>query len=151
HFLEMWDEPALVGGVAGETAAQVIVDSSSSHLVEGVTHDMEGLVILRSQMVAQEYFEVHRVGELGCLAESTVLWVKVSQEGASGAVQQPGIDRSGALRDRADGPQLLGHESGGFGDLIAPLDPGLMDALEHTGKAGHPARIGRRKISSTEE
>ena len=86
----MWDEPALVGGVAGEAAAQVIVDPATSHLVESVTHDMEGLVVPGAQMLAEQHAEIHRVGELGCLAESTVLWVKVSHERSSGAVEQPG-------------------------------------------------------------
>ena len=54
HFLEMGREPALVGRIAGEAAAQVIVDPTAGHLVERMTHDMKRLVVLGAQVVPQQ-------------------------------------------------------------------------------------------------
>ena len=48
-----------------------------------------------------------------------------------------------------DGPhraEVLGHLARRGDDLVAPLLPGVVDALQDAREAGHPARVGRGKV-----
>src|SRR6202167_3536656 len=57
HFLEMRDQPALIHGVAGKTAAEMIVDAALANMVQ---RHIDGSEIARhpaAQSAAQKKFE----------------------------------------------------------------------------------------------
>ncbi len=64
HFFEMWDEPFLVGRIAREAAAEVVVDTSPRHFLERVPHHVQGLVVAGSQVMTQQHPKIHGVGKL---------------------------------------------------------------------------------------
>ena len=78
------------------------------------------------------------MGKLGCPAEAAVNRVEVSHERSSRLVEQLEVERPGALGDRAECSQLLGHFGGGLGDLFAPFFQAWWTLRSTRGKPAMP-------------
>ncbi len=146
HLLEVRGQPALVGRVAGEAAAEVVVDPPSGHLVEGVRDHVERVRVAGPGVLAEQDAEVHRVRELGGVAEPAVDRLVGPAEAPDGVVEDLGVQLPLGLRDHPGGPELAGHVGRGGDDLVAPLLPGPLDAQEDPGEAGHSPGVDRRVI-----
>ncbi len=83
----MRDEPVLVHGVAGEAAAELVVDAAVRHRAQGELHAVEGGPVAGAVVVAQQDLQVHRLGELGRAAEAAEAPVELGEEGRGGPVQ----------------------------------------------------------------
>ena len=109
HLLEVRDEPALVGRVAGEAAAEVVVDAAAGHLVERVPDHVQRVRVAGPRVLAEQDLQVHRVRELGRGAEAAVRGsnARASARAAwsSSAASSAPVGRQG-LPGR---PELLGH------------------------------------------
>ncbi len=66
HFLEMRDQPAFVGGIAREAAADMIVDAAHAHIVERGLHQLEELRRRRcADRRARAVRSIPRLGNFG--------------------------------------------------------------------------------------
>ena len=63
HLLEVRHEPFGIHRVAGEAAAQVIVNAARGHAVAGVQHHADGLVVAEAPGVAQQKLRAGSAGE----------------------------------------------------------------------------------------
>jgi hypothetical protein len=146
-------QPALVGRVAREAAAQVVVDAAALHAVERLLHRrLAGLVAL--QLAApQQDLQGHGVRKLRALAEAAVGIVAARQQAPRGAVEQA---RSDSARVRAHAQPC--DAADGAGDLLrlglhlaAARAVGVDHRVEHGGEAGHPVALRRREVGAGEE
>ncbi|WP_262297298.1 hypothetical protein [Microvirga sesbaniae] len=79
HLLEMRHEPALVDGVAGEAAADMVVNPAEGHPLQGQEEASLRLVIPGAAGIAGEELENRRVGKLRRALQTAVL--RVDQPG----------------------------------------------------------------------
>src|SRR5690606_19020984 len=131
HLLEVGHDPAGVDGVAGEAAAELVVDAAAGHGAEDVAGDAPGLVgdgPVGLGGAAQQGVDHGGRRELGGGAEAAVAVVGLGGEQADGLVDVGG--RDGAwLRGCAAGGELVGDGGGAVEDLLAALLPGLGDGV----------------------
>ena len=64
HLLEVGRLPQAVGGIAGEAAAQLIVDAAHGHLVQGEPHLAQQRLVAGGQGIAEQEAPVAGQGEL---------------------------------------------------------------------------------------
>ena len=76
HLLEVRDPPRRVGGVAGEAAAQVVVDAALRHGAQRVLHHVAGAWLAGPGVEPQQELQHHGLGEFRCAAEPAVLLVE---------------------------------------------------------------------------
>ena len=65
HLLEMRDQPLGIHGIAGEAAAQLVMDAAGGHAVAGVEDHAKGLRVLKTFGVAQQEPGLAWVREFG--------------------------------------------------------------------------------------
>ena len=53
HFLEMRDQPVGVGGVARESAGDLVVDAAPGHLLQCQIHHLQGPVVVTVAVVSE--------------------------------------------------------------------------------------------------
>ena len=150
HLLEVGDLPGLVGGVAGEPPAEMVVDAPLRHPIQGDHHHLEG-VRLFAHRPPKEELERHGLRELGRRTEPTPAAVEGTPERRQGLVGDllgqgflGGHERSGT-RDRLRHPARLHDE------LVAPLAPGVGDPLQHLTERRHAVRRLRREVGARVE
>ena len=72
HLLEMRHQPFGIHRVAGEAAAQLIVNAPGGHSVAGVQHHADGLFVMEAPGVAQQELRLAGLGKLGRTAEAAM-------------------------------------------------------------------------------
>ena len=142
----MGGEPALVGRVPREPAAELVIDPPPRHLVERVADHVQRVGVPRPRVVANQDPQVHRVRKLRRGAEPAVDRLEHPPQRSRRVVEQGQVERAGRTGDLPRALQLPNHVGGGGGDLVAFLLPGPLDAEQDARKAGHPARVGGRII-----
>ena len=167
HLLEVGDQPLGVGRVAGEAAAQVVVDATGGHGVEGAGGHGQGRRRPSGRpvgaRVAQGQVDQGRLGELGGAAEPAPLGVEPpGQLGRPPASSRSGCrlgavgrraarSRAGRVaidRARGDG---LGQLVGLLLDLVAAVVPDVGEGGEHGGeRRGARAVVGREVGAAVE-
>ena len=80
HLLEMRRQPALVGGIAGEAAAQMVVDAALGHALHGQHHGRLHQQGAGAAVVAPEQLQHPALGKLGSAADTAVAAVHLAQE-----------------------------------------------------------------------
>ena len=150
HLLEVRRQPDLVGGVAGEAAAEVVVDAAPADAVEGQPDQIAQAGVAGPSGAFEQQLEQARHGELRRALQSAVDPVDVLGDAdAAGVPHGPG---SGSNRCRRDGRlavQGLGQGGGLFGHFVAPARsrlrragsaPGRMTASRSAGCRGSRCR-----------
>jgi hypothetical protein len=135
HLLEVGDEPLAVDAVAGEAAAEVVVDAAAPHLGEGEEQGLTGLrgdVDRGGAAGLQEDLEAGGVREFGLTAEATPLEVDLRQLVTGDLVEGVWVGEAGVDRDLA---AVLVGEAGEVGHALHEV--------------ARPARRGRSGGSST--
>ena len=146
HLLEVGHEPPAVHRIAGEPAAEVVVDPSRGHGVEAGPHRPQQLFAVAAVMDAQGRGQRHGRRELGSAAEAPPLGIEGGEDRVTGGVQRPAVvgvpgrvgrlpaERRGGTRRPVDqGDQLIG-----LGVHVGPtVDPGLVDGSHHLAERSH--------------
>ena len=150
HLLEMGREPTLVGGVAGEAAAQMVVDAALAHALHAQHHG--GLHQLRAgpQVAPPKQLKHGTLGELWRAANATVAAIDFSQETPRHVL---GLCLRHGLTGLAAGESLqrLDQRCSVFVHLFAVVAVGLLDQAQHVLEAG-PAEAGlEREVGATPE
>jgi hypothetical protein len=151
HLLEVGDQPAAVGGVAGEAATQVVVDPAAGHGVEREQRGVEGGLVARAPVVAQEGVDRHGLGELGRPSEPTVALVDLGEQGVGRRGQHlaaGGLRRGGELLPAGD---RLGDLLRLFDEVVPARAPQLVDPLAQLGEAEVAAPAHLREVGAGEE
>ena len=80
HLLEMGHEPNGIDGVAGESAADLIIDPPTGHFLEGCQDYLQNGLVSGSLPVPEKEIQGHRGGKLWSGAESAILGIVVLGE-----------------------------------------------------------------------
>lgn len=151
HLLEVRDDPLAVHGVAGEAAAELVVDPAARHRRTAVGGHLQGALGTRTRVVAQQELDDHGRGELGRAAEAAVPLVVVPGQPQQG-LGQFGFTGEAALGGRQGPAREIAHDAAGhLGDLLAPVRPGGGDPFEHLLEGRHAvAGLGREVRAEVE-
>lgn len=151
HLLEVRDDPLAVHGVAGEAAAELVVDPAARHGRAAVGGHLQGALGARTRVVAQQELDDHGRRELGRAAEAAVLLVVVAGQPQQG-LGQLGFARQAARGGRQGPAREIAHDAPGhLGDLLATVCPGCRDPFEHLLEGGHAvAGLGREVRAEVE-
>jgi hypothetical protein len=152
HLLEVRDEPVGVHGVAGETAAQLVVDAAVGHLPERQLHAVEGGAVASAVMVAEQDLQVHGLGEFGGRPEPAEAAVQLREERPGRTIQQPGARVFGlghGCRTRC--PEEVADGVGALQHLIAAVLVGVGDAQEQLLEGGQAVRGDGREVGTAVE
>ncbi|CAM5710305.1 hypothetical protein SVIOM74S_06101 [Streptomyces violarus] len=151
HLLEVRHDPVTVDRVAGEAAAELVVDAAPGHALAGVLRHLEGALGTGAGVVAQQELQHHGRRELRRPAESAALRVVL-------AGQREQRLRELLLAGRPVVPvgdlppgQVPDDLPGDLGDLVPPVLPRLVDALEHLPEGGHALARGGREVRAEVE
>src|SRR5262245_54896439 len=90
----MRDQPFRVDGVAGEAAADMIIDAALTDSAQGAEHRLPVTLVAVPKIGAPQHVEHDRIGELRCALEATALHVPDREDGLRGAVEEAGIGHS---------------------------------------------------------
>ncbi len=151
HLLEVRDDPFAVHGVAGEAAAELVVDPAPGHRLAGVGRHLECAVRPGAGVVAQQELDCHRRRELGRAAESAVLLVVLTGQ----PEERPGELRLTRHALAALGEGALGEVAddarGDLADLVPAIGPGRRHSFEDLTEGGQAVPgIGREVRTEVE-
>src|SRR4029079_19633950 len=76
HLFEVGHKPAIIGGIAMKSAADLIIESTVSHLVQGECCHVQCLRITGSLVVPKKERDRHAGGEFRCRAKSSLTAVE---------------------------------------------------------------------------
>ena len=151
HLLEVRHQPVRVGAVAGEAAADLVVDPAVRHPVEGEGHHLEHVGVLAAVPRAHEELQGHRRGELGSPAKAAVRGLERGGQAGDGCIELSALDIGPARLDielvaevRPKLPPLLD-------DLVATVAVRLGDRAQHPRETGHPVAVIGREVGAAEE
>ncbi len=148
HLLEVRHMPALVRRVAGETAADMVVDAARGHVLQGRDQQGAGLfVATRGQ--GQQVLQQRRLRELGRVAETAVARVEAARQLIDGAAMH--IVGRRTRRGCGVAAQVLDERLRLLLEVAAPLQPRLAHGGQHLGKARHARARPRREVGAAEE
>ena len=146
----MGREPALVGGVAGEAAAQVVVDAALAHALHAQDHG--GLHQLRAgaQVAAPEQLQHGTLRELRRTADAAVAAVDLAQQRARHVLC---LCLCHGLAGRAPGEtlQCFDQRCSVFVHLFAVVAVGLLDQAQHVLEAGAAEAGLQREVGAAPE
>ena len=131
HLLEVGHQPLAVDRVAGEPAADVVVDAARRHRVERRGDDPAGVLRSARHVGAQHELEVEGRGELGGRPEPAPFRVE-----HAGQSLQRGVDRV-ATRHRVLGLGRGAAPGGGderlgvLLEVVATVTPHVVETLDH--------------------
>ena len=150
HLLEMGREPALVGGIAGEAAAQMVVDTALAHAFHAERHGCFHQQRLGSQVAAPKQLQHGTLRELRRAADAAVASIDLAQQSSSHVL---GLCVGHRLAGLAAGESLqrLDQRRSVFVHFITVAAPGLLDQAQHLLEAG-PAEAGlEREVGAAPE
>ena len=144
HFLEVWHQPIRIHRIAGETAAQLVVDAAVRHRSHGVFDLIERGLVAGAMPMAQHHFQHHRLGKLGRIAITAKPFVILAHLAFGGVIEQSGIDRSAGNLRIGDLAQVIAQLGGAGGNIIRSFAVGAGHAVQHLGERWQTvARFGR--------
>ena len=148
HLLEVGDQPLLVGRVAMEAPAELVVHAARSHAIERVRgHGQRGR-ILRAQPVTQHEPDVHGVRELGRAAEAAPLGVVVLAEHGVGQRERVRVEVACRHLRLAD---HVAERAAALGDALAIVAPGEAQRLHDLRPARASVAAHGREVGAAEE
>ena len=127
HLLEVGHQPALVDRIAGEAAAEVVVDAAGCHRSEAGVDHRARLGVPEAHERAQHQVDAHRRWELGCVAEPTPLAVERPGELAHTGLDQVGARGSGGRLHRRRASDRLDERAGVLLDVGGSIAPHVVD------------------------
>ena len=146
HLLEMRHKPLGINGVPCEAAADLVVHAAGRHLVAGVKHHVDGVLVAGAMRVAQQHQRLARPGKFRCITKAAVARVVLGLEPLHRLVQPRRVELDPLPRlERHTLADPLTDVGGGLDDLLALGFPCLADLGEHVGKTGS-AKLGHRRI-----
>ena len=144
HLLEVGDEPLGVDRVAGEAAADLVVDAAAHHPVERA-----GDVLALA--AGHQELEDARGRELGGVAEPAVSRIGRREQAADRAVEDRLRQVVGRLLDPRDRREALADAVGCLAELLALVAVAVGGRLHHLAEARHAlARLGREVGAAVE-
>ena len=146
HLLEMRDQPAVVDGVAGEAAAEMIVDAALRDVAEGDEHRFAVALIAGAEAGAPEHVEKAGLGKFRRPADSAVVTIHVAEQALGGLVEELAVGSR-----RGFGPALtkrLHEERAVLLDLAGLLAEDAGDLLEDRDEGRSAVTGGRRKVGA---
>ena len=150
HLLEMGREPALVGGVAGEAAAQMIVDAALAHALhaqhDGGLHQQR----LGSHVAAPEKLQHGTLRELRRAANATVVSVDLAQQ-SPGHVLGLCLGHGLAWLAAGESLQRFDQRCSVFVHFVAVAAIGLLDQAQHILEAGPAEARLQREVGAAPE
>src|SRR6266481_8937568 len=146
----MRHEPARIGRIAREAAAEMIVDAALAHRVERLDDSVAVRRLAAALPGMPQELEDPGLRKLRRGPDAAMKLVDLAQEPLGDAVELLGCDRAAALRP-AEPLQRLAQGHDVFRDLLAVAGIGGADRLEDLGKARpSPARL-RREVGPAPE
>ena len=97
HFFEMRRQPDGIGGVAGEAAAQVVIDAALAHAVQGNGNGLPEIPLAGPQPGPPQELEKRNLRKLGRPVGAAINPVNDAGGNVGGTVQQAGAEAVGAL------------------------------------------------------
>ena len=146
----MRHQPERVDRVAGEAAAEVVVDAALADVGQRVQDGMTGRGIAGRERVPPDQVEDRRLRELGRAAEAAVDGIERLDQPPCGLLAHGRRERRTGGRPRETGERLLQRRRVAH-DLVAVAGPDPADGVQHLRQAG-PAIAGlRREIGAAPE
>ncbi len=147
----MRDQPFLIGGIAGKTAAQMVIDTSLAHPVEGKGDGMVVGLVTGAQPTAPEQFQNAEMRKLRCRADTAMHRVNVAGDPLGHPVHDCRLNAG--IAAHAEG--LLFQRLDQGGDVVLNLlrlaMVNVTDLCQHLGKAGTTEALFRREIGTAPE
>ena len=144
HLLEVRHKPMRVDAVAGETAADMIIDAARRHLKQSKIQPLPGPLVAAALDITQQYFQADGVGELGGSAKAAMYAVHASQQLPRRLIQQ--LDGQAAVVLAPDcqdiAPQHLMQVIGLSLELIAFALIGFVNRAHQLGERGPAVLAG---------
>jgi hypothetical protein len=151
HLLEVGDQPARVGAVAVETAAELVVDAAAGHAVQRQAHVLEGVARVGVKSARQQQrLQVGRCGELGGAPEAAVAPVGLRHQRARQLPERLETAGRAVGRGRSrrqclcDATRLLLH-------FATPFGVGSGDRVDHLAPARATVGPTRREVGTAVE
>ncbi len=155
HLLEVGHRPRGVHRVAGEAAAELVVEATARHRLAGRLHHLQCALGAGAGVVAQQELQHHRRRELRRAAEAAVPRVELAgqPEQCRAHLLRPGRTRGVPAVAVADAPprQVRHDPPGHLGDLLAPVGPGGAHPFQHLAEGGHPVPGLGREVGAEVE
>ncbi len=141
----MRHQPDGIDAVAMKSAANLVVDAAARHLLQGEGDGVQGVLAAAADVIAQQKFQVHGLGELGRTPEPAVLLVIIAEDALRRRRQQISIEGAGVAADIQHPPiQRFRQRLGGTLHLIAPFAIGIRHPHQHLPERRHiKARLAR--------
>ena len=145
HLLEMWHEPAGVGGVAGEAATDVVADAALADVAKRGEHDVSVARVAGAIGRAPQELEQAGLGEFGRAVGAAVDGVHEAQQALRRLIEQGAVEGDGGAgagggemghqrrRIQSDG---LGFGAIDVGDFAQHVDEGRAAVAGGLGEIG---------------
>jgi hypothetical protein len=151
HLLEVRHQPALVGRIAVEAAAELIEDAARRHPVQRELHHLQRPAPA-AQMAAEQEVECHRLRELGRSPEPTPVGVEGTTDALERLPQHAVVEATGRRLERAGlQRQVLGHLPALRARPVALVAPGAGDCQQHLLEGGHAEPVLPGEVGAGEE
>ncbi len=161
----MGDEPFGVGGIAGESAAQMVVDAAGGHGIEGPGGEVGGPITLgavtKPEGLAEGHVDERRLREFRRATEAAPLRVESTGQLLDGRGEEVGrtfpVDgveqrrRTGTGFDHRSGGDGAGQLVGLLLDLGPAVGPDVAQGVEHRGERRASLVVGRREVRAPVE
>ncbi len=151
HLLEVRDHPVAVHGVAGEAAAELVVDAAARHPLAGVRRHLQRALRAGAGVVPQQELDHHGRRELRRPAEPAALRVVLPGQPEQRLGQLLLAGHLVAAHGQLPARQVPRDLPGDLADLVAPLLPGLPDTLQHLPERRHAVPGGGREVGAEVE
>ena len=139
----MGHQPLFVDGVAGKSAAQLIVNAASGHAVAGFQDRLGGVIFMEAAGVPEEVQGNAGPGKFWRTAKATMLGVKFMEVGLAGSVQFPLSGGKCVFGiEGCCGPKAFSNICCGSDEVGLLRFPEFDNALQQLPKA-HPSVFGR--------
>ena len=145
----MRHHPLAVDGVAGEAAAELVVQPAARHRLAGRVEHRARPPVARPPRVAEQQLQDHRRRELGRASEPAVQPVELSGQPSHRRIQHDSVHGRGVGHHRA--LQVLAQVGRDPAYVVGPGGPGLRDRLEHLAERRHPAARPVGEVGAREE
>ena len=150
HLLEMRNEPARIGRIAGEPAAEMIVDAALAHRIEGL-HDRIAIGRLAGALPGPpQQFENPGLREFRRRADPTMQLIGLAQQTFGDFVEQLPADGAAPLRT-AEPLQSLAQWDDVLRHLVAVSRIGVAHRLQDLWKSRPAPTLLRREIGPAPE
>ena len=153
HLLEVGHEPALVGRIAGEAAAKLVIEAAVGHRLQRALGHVERHAVAAPGVDAQQELQRHRRRELGGAAEAAQARIETAQQAVERLVDQVVVQRPAAAERLGQGrlPQVIGDLTRAALHVAAPLLPRLGQGQQHLAEGGQAVARRGRVVGAAEE